>query len=30
MLARRWVLLDPIGLASRAFLAAMAALRLER
>ena len=30
MLARRWVLLDPIGLASRAFLAAMAALRRER
>jgi predicted metal-dependent phosphoesterase TrpH len=30
MLARRWVLLDPIGLASRAFLAAMAGLRLER
>lgn len=30
MLARRWVLLDPIGLASRAFLAAVAGLRLER
>jgi hypothetical protein len=30
MLARRWVLLDPIGLASRAFLAACAGLRIER
>ena len=30
MLARRWVLLDPIGLASRALLAASAGLRLNR
>jgi predicted metal-dependent phosphoesterase TrpH len=30
MLARRWVLLDPIGFASRAFLAVNAGLRLER
>lgn len=30
MLARRWVLLDPIGLASRAFLAVSGGLRLDR
>jgi hypothetical protein len=30
MLARRWVLLDPIGLASRAFLAVTGGLRLDR
>jgi predicted metal-dependent phosphoesterase TrpH len=30
MLARRWVLLDPIGVASRAFLAVSGGLRLDR
>jgi hypothetical protein len=30
MLARRWVLLDPIGLASRAFLAVSGGLGMDR